>query len=291
MNDYITVYRKYLTENGASLNTVSSYSGDVKIFVSYCEARNIRFFNEIDDLFISDYLKSLSGKSDSTVNRTAVSLRSYFSFLKSRKLCSANPAESVRVRAVKQKLPEVLTPREINLLCDFEKNSNPKAYRDSVMIYLCAFTGITVSELCAANTSDFNFNIGILRVQSLKGKGARTVPLDEKTQKYLQTYIRKKRTSLVPDSDSEIMFPNMNGGRMSRQGFWKILKSRAEKAKIKKQITPNTLKFSYVLKLVEDGADNSYIMDVLGYNNSVALKKYSGIIKERYSLSKNKEFH
>ncbi|MGN1080677.1 MAG: tyrosine-type recombinase/integrase [Acutalibacteraceae bacterium] len=287
MNGYMNTYKKYLTDNGVSDNTVISYIHDVDYFLKYCSEHNLETLNEIDGLFITDYINYCKAqkKSEATVNRTVAALKSYFNFLKQRKHCKNNPSQNVKVHAVNQRLPDVLSIREINLLCDFPKSDSPKKYRDSMMIYLAAVTGISVTELCMLDVGDVNLSIGILRVRA--SEYSRTIPLEKRVQKYLKTYINSKRTSIVSDHENRILFPNLHGGRMSRQGFWKILKSRVGKSKLRKNITPNTLRFSYALRLVEDGADTSYIMDVMGYSDPSALKKYAKIIKERYSAGEN----
>ena len=154
-----------------------------------------------------------------------------------------------------------------------------KGYRDHAMLELLYATGIRVSELISLNLSDLNLAAGFIRCES-KGK-ERIIPLYHTAVKALQDYVKNTRPQLIADSDEEALFVNMNGERMSRQGFWKIIKYYQEKAGIEKDITPHTLRHSFAVHLLENGADLRSIQEMLGHADISSTQIYTHVVKRQ----------
>lgn len=256
MADYIAAYQAYLAqEKHASANTLSSYIRDLNQFRTWLLGSGITDLRKVKKEAINEYLLHMTqiGKSPATVTRSTASIKSFYAYLLQSGAIKANPAKSVAAMKVERKYPEILTNREVELFLEQPKCVDEKGFRDHAMLELLYATGIRVSELIGLNVEDVNLSAGFIRCTS-RGK-ERIVPLYHTAVKALEDYVRNIRPRIIADEEEHALFVNMNGERMSRQGFWKIIKYYQEKAEIDKDITPHTLRHSFAVHLLENGAD------------------------------------
>ena len=219
------------------------------------------------------------GKSASSVARGVASLKSFYTYLMGRGVIRQNPAKGVTAARSERKYPEILTGKEVELFLDQPQCVDAKGYRDHAMLELLYATGIRVSELIALNLDDVNFSAGLVRCRS-RGK-ERVIPLYTGAIKALQEYVREIRPQIILYNEEPALFVNMNGERMSRQGFWKIIKHYQEKAQINKDITPHTLRHSFAAHLLENGADLRSIQEMLGHADISSTQIYSHMVKQK----------
>ena len=282
MADYIAEYGTYLRdEKHASENTIASYLRDVRQFEMYLRSVVEIPLEKCKQNHVEGYLTYMTGKGKSaaSVARGVASLKSFYNFLLSIGEVHSNPAKGVTPVRAERKYPQILTGKEVELFLEQPQCVDPKGYRDHAMLELLYATGIRVSELIALNVDDVNFSAGMLRCSS-HGK-ERMIPLYHTAIKALQDYVRDIRPQLILSSDEEALFVNMNGERMSRQGFWKIIKHYQEKARIDKDITPHTLRHSFAAHLLENGADLRSIQEMLGHADISSTQIYSHMVKQK----------
>ena len=281
MSDLLSDYEDYLkTEKGASANTVSSYLRDVRQFLKSMEERDVGVC-EVVERDVEEYVQTLTrrGKSPATVTRSVASIKSLYNFLFARGETDRNPAKSMSHAKVERKLPQVLTGKEVELFLEQPECTDLKGFRDRAMLELLYATGIRVSELIALDVDDLNLPGGILRCRS-KGK-ERIIPLYPAAVRALNEYIHNVRPKLVDSLEETALFVNMGGKRMSRQGFWKLIKYYQEKAGIKKDITPHTLRHSFAAHLLENGADLRSIQEMLGHADISSTQIYSRLLSQK----------
>ncbi len=291
MKAYIKEFEVFLKETKkCSSNTLESYLRDVSQFASHCELVKIRSTSSVKHTHIDEYISYLQkqGKSESTINRVIASLRCYYSFCVSVDICKENPLNGVKVTRSAKKLPEVLTAKEITLLLAQPDCSELKGCRDKAMLELLYATGIKVSELIGIKVSDINLHIGILHLRN--DKTERIIPMYPEAIKALTNYITMVRDVVVLDNDTEELFTNMNGKSLTRQGFWKIIKYYADKANIKKDITPHTIRHSFAAHLLENGAPLKDIQEILGHSDLSSTQVYAQLMRNRYAQS-YKKYH
>jgi len=282
VSDLIKEYGAYLAdEKHSSENTISSYLRDIRQFESYVQSVSEWELPQCDRQVIEDYMAHMTGKGKSaaSVARCVASLKSFYTYLMGRGLVASNPARSVTPVRSERKYPEILTGKEVELFLEQPQCVDAKGYRDHAMLELLYATGIRVSELIALDLDDVNFSAGVLRCTS-RGK-ERIIPLYATAIKALQEYVKEIRPQIILYSDEKALFVNMNGERMSRQGFWKIIKYYQEKAQINKEITPHTLRHSFAAHLLENGADLRSIQEMLGHADISSTQIYSHMVKQK----------
>ena len=282
MTDYVSLYHDYLTqEKHAAANTPSSYMRDLTQFQMWLIASGSPDLRKVKKDMIGDYLMSLTrqGKSPATVTRCTASIKSFYNFMTKNGHMKTNPAKAVAAMKVERKYPQILTSKEVELFLDQPKCVDEKGFRDHAMLELLYATGIRVSELIGLDVSDVNLSIGFVRCRN-KGK-ERSIPLYHGAVKALQDYIFNIRPRLVSSEEETALFVNMNGERMSRQGFWKIIKYYQEKAEINKEITPHTLRHSFAVHLLENGADLRSIQEMLGHADISSTQIYTQVINKQ----------
>ena len=282
MTDYIAAYREYLAEEKqASANTLSSYIRDLTQFQSWLITNNAADLRKVKKDTINEYLLHMnhSGKSPATVTRSTASIKSFYNYMVQIGAVKTNPAKAVVAMKVERKYPEILTNREVELFLEQPKCVDEKGFRDHAMLELLYATGIRVSELIALDIGDLNLPAGFIRCSNSKKE--RIIPLYHGAVKALQDYIKGVRPQLIADTEETALFVNMNGERMSRQGFWKIIKHYQEKAGIQKDITPHTLRHSFAVHLLENGADLRAIQEMLGHADISSTQIYTHVIKNQ----------
>ena len=288
METFLADYQRYLTdEKHASANTISSYMRDLRQFASYIAERQISL-TAVTETRVSTYLDFLSGqgKSPATVSRSLASIKGFYHYLVDLGELEANPAANVAAVKAEKKLPQVLTGKEVERLLAQPKCTDMKGYRDKAMLELLYATGIRVTELISLNITDVNLAGGFIRCES-KGK-ERSIPLYPAAVDALAVYMQNIRPKMIADIDEQALFVNMNGDRMSRQGFWKIVKSYQEKAHIDKDITPHTLRHSFAAHLLENGADLHSIQEMMGHSDISSTQVYAQLVKQQLKSVYNK---
>lgn len=279
MNEWLEKYREYLvSEKHASDNTLASYLRDLRQLAEYLAANGFTDWRKVKAADISTYTEHLTakGKSAATVTRSIASIKSFFAFLLANKEVKSNPAKNVAVAKVERKFPEILTNKEVDLFLDQPQCVDAKGYRDHAMLELLYATGIRVSELIDLNIDDLSLAASFIRCES-KGK-ERMIPLYPAAVHALADYVKEVRPQLIADPNEQALFVNMNGERMTRQGFWKLVKHYQELAGIKKDITPHTLRHSFAVHLLENGADLHSIQEMLGHADISSTQIYTRVV-------------
>ena len=281
-NEYLVNVKK------ASSNTLSSYLRDIRQFGEYLSAHDLPGYAEAGEEELNDYIAWLrsAGKSVATVSRNIASLKCFYSFLLSQRMVDANPTGKLVPDKAAQKLPQILTNREVELLLEQPECTDPKGYRDKAMLELLYATGIRVSELISLNITDLNLSAGVIRCVSHEKE--RFIPLYPAAIRALSEYIDLVRPQMIARDDEPSLFVNVSGERMSRQGFWKIIKSYQVKAHIEKDITPHTLRHSFAAHLLENGADLRSIQEMLGHADISSTQIYSQLVKKQLKDVYNK---
>ena len=281
MSELLDLYEDYLiTEKKASANTVSSYLRDMHQFEAAMQEQELEL-TEVLTQEVEHYAAALTrkGRSAATVTRSIASIKSFYSCLVTLGIMDHNPAKGVVPAKVERKLPQFLTGKEVELLLEQPECTDLKGYRDRAMLELLYATGIRVSELIALDVDDLNLSAGMLRCAS-KGK-ERVIPLYQTAVRALSEYLHRVRPQLVESPSETALFVNMSGDRMSRQGFWKLIKYYQEKAGIEKDITPHTLRHSFAAHLLENGADLRSIQEMLGHADISSTQIYSRLLNQR----------
>ena len=278
----IAEYGAYLTEEKhASQNTVSSYLRDVSQFSQYLRDYQDSDLRRAEPEMVQSYMRWMQGrgKSAASITRFLASVKSFYNYLTANGTVKSNPAKGITANRAERKYPEILTAKEVEMFLEQPQCVDAKGFRDHAMLELLYATGIRVSELISLDLDDLNLAAGFLRCQS-KGK-ERIIPLYHTAVKAIGDYVRDVRPQLIADSGETALFVNMNGERMSRQGFWKIIKHYQEKSGIQKDITPHTLRHSFAVHLLENGADLRSIQEMLGHADISSTQIYTHVVKRQ----------
>lgn len=282
-------FNKYLCDvKKASQNTLSSYLRDIRQLADYLDAHVGDTLDTVDADELSAYISWLrgNGKSVATVSRAIASLKCFYTWLVNEGQISESPAAKLTPDKTTQKLPQILTSKEVELLLEQPSCTDAKGYRDRAMLELLYATGIRVSELISLDIVDVNTSAGVVRC---KGKEKeRFIPLYPTAVKALSEYIEFIRPQMIALPTEQALFVNVSGERMSRQGFWKIIKSYQQKAHIEKTITPHTLRHSFAAHLLENGADIHSIQEMLGHADISSTQIYSQLVKKQLKDVYNK---
>lgn len=283
MLDLIQAYENYLIKvKSASSNTVSSYMRDIRQYSVWLSTHAETDILHVAQSNISSYLLWLQqqGKSGATVSRTLASLKNFYSYVVSTGFLEFSPVTSdIHVDRGEKKLPQILTGREVELLLAQPILTDPKGLRDKAMLEVMYATGIRVTELIDLNIDDVNLDLGIIKCSGSKKK--RVIPLYPAALKALNLYIKDVRIVMVADPSENALFVNIGGARMSRQGFWKILKHYQAKAGIEKDITPHTLRHSFAVHLLENGADLGSLQELMGHSDISSTQMYTHMVNHK----------
>ncbi len=275
------MYQQYLIEvKNSSENTLSSYSRDIEQYLRWLETTDLspQSASQVDVDHYTKYLLGL-GKSVATATRSLASLKSFYNFLLREGIVSVNPAKGVVLEKIERKLPQVLSNKEVDLFLEQPDPRDTKGCRDKAMLELLYATGIRVTELIDLNLEHLNLSAGFLRCVTKKKE--RIIPLYSTAVRALADYIEHVRPQLIEQPDERALFVNMNGSRMSRQGFWKIIKHYQDQAGIQKEITPHTLRHSFATHLLENGADLRSIQEMLGHADIASTQVYTQVINQK----------
>ena len=282
MLDLIKAYETYLTKvKQASDNTIASYMRDIRQFVQWLNDVAQTDVLDATQLNISDFLAHLEaeGRTSATISRSLASLKNFYSYVVSSGFLEKTPVTDIQINRGEKKLPQILNSREIELLLAQPVCNDTKGFRDKAMLEVMYATGIRVTELIDLNIDDVNVEQGIIKCTN--AKRTRVIPLYPAALKALAVYIRDVRNSMLATPDEKALFVNVNGVRMSRQGFWKILKYYQATAHIEKEITPHTLRHSFAVHLLENGADLGSLQELMGHSDISSTQLYTQMVNRR----------
>ncbi len=256
-----------------SENTLQSYKRDLKQFKRYLEACEVNY-NHVKEDDIKDYIRELqeNGKKPSSISRCIASIRSFYQFVLKRKKIKTDPTANIQSPKIEKRVPNVLTSKEVELLLEQPKDVDLKGTRDKAMLEFAYATGMRVTEIISLNIEDVNLEEGYVTCKN--GSKQRNIPLGTMSLNALKEYIEEAREVLIKNENEKALFVNINGGRLTRQGFWKIIKYYKEQAHITKDITPHVLRHSFATHLLQNGADLKAIQTMLGHSDISSTQIY-----------------
>ncbi|MEN8907168.1 MAG: tyrosine recombinase [Clostridiales bacterium] len=279
MNNILHTFTEYLNgDKKLSENTLQSYKRDIEQYLNYVYKDLKQDIKETDNLSILKFINCQRdiGKATSTISRNIVSLKKFYKFIYDKKIIEFNHAIFIESPKIEKKIPKILTKDEVEKLLSQPKCDNNKGNRDKAMLQIMYSSGVRVSELIELNIDNFNIDNGILKCLN-RGR-ERFIKLDNEIKNILNEYIVKTRPNLINDKKEKALFVNLYGNRLTRQGFWKIMKKYKVGADIKKDLTPHTLRHSIAAHMLQSGKDLEYIKDLLGHSDISSTQVYAKII-------------
>ena len=274
MERQLKYFFKFLeNERKLSDNTLQSYKRDLKQFKKYLEDCELHY-NRVKEDDIKDYIRELQeeGKKSSSISRCIASIRLFYQFaLKNRKI-KADPTDGIKSPKIEKRVPSILTSEEVELLLDQPQDVDLKGIRDKAMLEFAYATGMRVTEIISLNIEDVNLEDGYVNCKTRNKQ--RSIPLGKMSLKALREYVEEARDILLKNEKEKALFVNVNGTRLTRQGFWKIIKYYKEQAHITKDITPHVLRHSFATHLLQNGADIKAIQTMLGHSDISSTQVY-----------------
>lgn len=256
-----------------SENTLQSYRRDIEQYEEYVSKNKINYLKVTEET-ITNYMQSLrdENKKESTISRSLASIRSFYQYLIRIKKVKKDPTLKIESPKINKRVPNILTSKEVELLLDQPKDVDLKGTRDKAMLEFAYATGMRVTEMISLNLDDVMLDEGYV---VCKGRNkSRNIPLGTMSLKALKEYIEDARPYLIKDENEEALFVNVNGTRLTRQGFWKIVKYYKEQAHIEKDITPHVLRHSFATHLLQNGAELKAIQTMLGHSDISSTQVY-----------------
>jgi len=281
VNKYVTNFTDFLVnDKKLSDNTLQSYRRDIEQYMSYVDNNNLDF-KTANKTSIITYLMYLQkeGKATSTISRNLASIRSFYQYMLRTKVVEEDPTEGLESPKMEKKLPKILSVNEVNLLLEQPKCVDLKGYRDKAMLEILYATGIRVSELINLDIADVNVEMGFIKCRNAHKE--RVIPVGATACAALADYLKEARNAMIHTDNETALFVNTNGGRLTRQGFWKIIKQYKNQAKISMDITPHTLRHSFATHLVENGADLRAIQEMLGHSDISSTQIYAQLANSK----------
>ena len=284
MESYLERFKTYLEEKKSlAQNSLLAYGRDIQDFHVFLQEKGITNICDVTKTEIVSYLLFLKnqGKSAATVNRKLASLRAYFQYLQSDQVFSHDPTEGIKSPKIERRKVEFLTVEEVEKLLTIPDDSN-KGQRDRALLEVLYASGMRVSEIAGTDLPNINLRIGFIMIEEEFGK-ARVIPLGRPARAALESYIYESRPSLLRNKEPETqaLFLNYNGERLTRQGIWKIIKENAKIAEIDMKITPQTLRNSFAVHMMQNGADLKTLQELLGHEDLTATQIYLSFSKNR----------
>ena len=276
-------YLEYLRkEKKMAPNSCEAYGRDVAEFIAFANGRRIMRAEEVTNTDVVAYLHYLkqAGRSAATVNRKVASIRGFFRYLIQKGVMDTDPTESIKSPKIERKKVEYLSMKEIDQLLSCPDESN-KGVRDRAILEVLYATGIRVSELIALDMEDINLRMGFVTCDSSSSK-ARIVPLGRPARAALENYVYDIRDKMVADGRKEkALFVNHSGHRITRQGLWKILRDYGRQAGLEHRLTPHTLRNSFAVHMLQNGADLKSLQELMGHDDITATQVYLSATKSR----------
>ena len=274
MEKQLKQFFKFLEINKkSSNNTLQSYKRDLVKFGQYLAENDIKY-NKVTNEELKKYMEYLTeqNKKPSTISRTIASIRAFYQFEVKNNKNIKDPTESIRSPKIEKRTPCILTAEEVELLLDQPKDVDLKGTRDKAMLEFAYATGMRVTEIISLNIDDINLQEATVICKN--GTKQRVIPLGKMSLLALKEYVEEARNILVKSEKEKALFVNLNGKRLTRQGFWKIIKYYQEQANITKDITPHTLRHSFATHLLQNGADLKSIQMMLGHSDISSTQVY-----------------
>ncbi len=274
MEKHIKQFLEFIqNEKKLSSNTLQSYNRDINQYKSYLEKNRINYVKVTNEQ-INTYMEHLQeiGKKTSTISRNLASIRSFYQYLIRIKKIKHDPTESISSPKVEKRVPCVLTSQEIELLLEQPKDVDLKGTRDKAMLEVAYATGMRVTEIISLDVDDVHLAEGYVVCRN--GDKTRNIPLGSLSIKALKDYMQEARPIMIKREEEKSLFVNVNGKRLTRQGFWKIVKFYKEQAHITKEITPHILRHSFATHLLQNGADLKAIQSMLGHSDISSTQVY-----------------
>ncbi|MGC6584474.1 site-specific tyrosine recombinase [Paenibacillus sp. Dod16] len=268
MKQYLDEYVTYLEDvKGLSRSTIESYRADLLGFIAFAEERDVINPQEVTRTMLGLYMGRLrqQGKAASSQLRCTASLRSFFQYLVRQAVIGQDPTQLLDNPKPERKPPKSLTIEQVDKLLSAPDSGTPQGARDKAMLELLYASGIKVSELVNLNTHDINMEMRFLRCAVSGGK-ERILPITQIAAESVAIYMQDMRDKLIRDADEDALFLNSLGTRLTRQGFWKIIKKYGKLADIDEEITPHTLRHSFAIHLLQNGADLRSVQEMLGHS-------------------------
>jgi len=281
VNKYVTNFTNFLVnDKKLSDNTLQSYRRDIEQYMSYVDSNSLDF-KSANKTSIITYLMYLQkeGKATSTISRNLASIRSFYQYMVRTNVVEEDPTEGLESPKMEKKLPKILSVNEVNLLLEQPKCVDLKGYRDKAMLEILYATGIRVSELINLDIADVNVEMGFIKCRNAHKE--RIIPVGATACAALSEYLKQARNAMIHTDKETALFVNTNGGRLTRQGFWKIIKQYKNQAKISMDITPHTLRHSFATHLVENGADLRAIQEMLGHSDISSTQIYAQLANSK----------
>ena len=267
-------------------NTLQSYRRDIEQYEKYVSDNKINYLKVTEETILEymEYLRE-ENKKESTISRSLASIRSFYQYLIRVKKIKKDPTMTIESPKINKRTPNILTSKEVELLLDQPKDVDLKGTRDKAMLEFAYATGMRVTEMISLDIDDVKLDEGYV---VCRGRSkSRNIPLGSMSLKALKEYIDDARPYLIRDESEEALFVNVNGTRLTRQGFWKIVKYYKEQAHIEKDITPHVLRHSFATHLLQNGADLKAIQTMLGHSDISTTQVYAILthnrIREVYS--------
>ena len=282
MEKIMTEYLNYLKNTKkSSNNTIQAYRRDLNFFFEYLNKNNMDYLKvSYDD--VQKYMEELNGegRKAASVSRRLATLRSFYGFLLKKKLIKAIPTNKINMPKIEKKAPMVLTSDEVEILLSQPKSNDLKGIRDKAMLEFAYATGMKVSEIINLDLKDVNLIDSY--VVCNEGYSKRVVTLGRISKEALVEYLDNSRPYLLKTEDEKPLFVNIMGNRLTRQGFWKIIKQYQEQAHIDKEITPHVLRHSFATHLLQNGADMRAVQTMLGHTDIASTQVYMKLIDDQY---------
>ncbi len=282
MDTLYSEFEAYLfQEKKMARNSLDAYRRDIRDFAAFIRERQIENPTEVNNAAVIAYILYLKkeGRTASTINRKIASVRAFYNFLIERGDIKDNPVLRVKTLKTEKSEPEYLSPAEVELLLQ-QPDSSLKGKRDRAILETIYATGMRVSEIVRMDIGDVNLKMGFAACCSEYGKG-RVIPIGSVCRESIKEYLNEARNEIVGDRDEEALFVNSGGKRMTRQGLWKMIKFYAGKAGIEKHITPQILRHSCAIHMIQNGADLKSLQELLGHEDAAATQVYLMASKNR----------
>ena len=288
MKERVDSFLDYMVvERGVSPNTLAAYKNDLYQLVHYLQSSAPKFTNDngwehVDGKVLSSYVLHLHelGYTDTTRARKLASAKSLFGFLHEEGVVNTDPAGEISSPRLGRSLPEALNTEEVERLLVAGRNGDtPEAQRDQTMLELLYASGMRVSELVSLKIDDFNLEQGYVRCFG-KGAKERVIPIHQRAVSALRDYLRSARALMAKKQSEDAMFLNRRGLRLTRQGFWLILKGHARRAGLENRVTPHTLRHSFATHLLRGGAPLRHVQELLGHASITTTQVYTHLTSD-----------
>lgn len=267
MEDVIQKFIRYLHKTKkASNNTEVSYERDLKKLQRYMEEeQHVKEWSEVTVTNLNSYMLYLEREkfAASTISRNVASVRAFYQYMYKKGIVHTDISGELKPPKIEKKMPDILTIQEVDLLLKQPIADSPKGMRDKAMLELLYATGIRVSELIHLKHENVNMKMSYIKCSERNKE--RIIPFGNTAKQAMALYLEHGRKELTKEKECEEFFVNCSGKAMSRQGFWKVLKSYAKEAGIDVDITPQTLRHSFATHLIQNGADLKSVQEMLGH--------------------------